>query len=322
MIVAVADHGSISKAAAVLGVSQPSLSTQVQRIERALGFPLLERTTTGAVLTPMGRDVVTKARTVLAELADLPGLLAQPQADSVVRLRLGAPPGGLIAAMVPVINRMYDETHGPPLTVDARTEHIHAALLRQLQAATLDAVVVYEHIDQPRAAIAGVRHATVVDFEPAFIGMSERHPLAQKDVVELGELAREPWVVDPDDDIGDVAHLRKVCRVAGFEPRIAHRVTDSFVATDFVTSGQGVFLVQATAPEGKGLVVRPLEGDPFGQRIELAWLAHCPVSPNLLISAARTAYIQLVERNKSYPTWWRKHHGVEPSVTLGRPFTS
>lgn len=66
--VAVVDLGSFRAAAQALHLSQPALSRRVDKLEQALGFRLLERTTRKVELNAMGRSFVPKARHVLGEL--------------------------------------------------------------------------------------------------------------------------------------------------------------------------------------------------------------------------------------------------------------
>lgn len=65
LLVAVADHGSISAAARARLLSQPSASARIRRLERSLGLELLERRSRGAELTDHGRAVTSWARSVL-----------------------------------------------------------------------------------------------------------------------------------------------------------------------------------------------------------------------------------------------------------------
>src|SRR5579875_338333 len=65
-LVAVADTLHFGEAAAQLGISQPSVSTAIAGLEAALGVLLVDRSTRRVLLTPVGRDVATHARTVLA----------------------------------------------------------------------------------------------------------------------------------------------------------------------------------------------------------------------------------------------------------------
>lgn len=62
-----AEELSFTRAARRLGVAQPALSAQISRMERRLGWKLVERSTRSVELTPAGRDLLVRARRVLAE---------------------------------------------------------------------------------------------------------------------------------------------------------------------------------------------------------------------------------------------------------------
>ena len=65
-ICAIGDAGSLSRAATQLGISQPSLTTLLQRVERLVGGKLLERGRSGAVPTALGAQMLQRARLLLA----------------------------------------------------------------------------------------------------------------------------------------------------------------------------------------------------------------------------------------------------------------
>ncbi|MGH3858670.1 LysR family transcriptional regulator [Actinokineospora sp.] len=312
IVIVVADEGSITKAAVVLGLSQPSLTSQLQRIERALGAPLFERARTGVVPTSFGRSVLAKARSVVNDMADLRGdVPVVPVApDQQVELRIGGIPGALLALLVPRLITLQAEIAGPqapPLKVAVHTDPSVAALLAKVRAGRVDTAILWEGIGFEGSAGDGVRRAVIVPVEPQFVALAEWHPLAALPVVELSALAEENWIVDPLEDHGGVAALRWACRKAGFDPRITHEAGDAVSAREFVTSGQCVSLAQPTSNEGMGLVVRPLAGDPIIGRIELAWKDPCPVDPEMMRGALAATYAGLIDRNPSYTKWWAAH---------------
>jgi LysR family transcriptional regulator, hydrogen peroxide-inducible genes activator len=91
-LVAIADSGSFARAATLANVAQPTLSQQIKALEARLGVRLVDRTATGAVLTPIGRSVVTRARTVIADVREIQ-LMTRRWSDTLTgTLKLGTTP--------------------------------------------------------------------------------------------------------------------------------------------------------------------------------------------------------------------------------------
>lgn len=91
-LVALADTGSFAEAARISHVSQPALSQQVKALEERLGVRLLERSTTGAILTPIGRSIVAKARGILGEVLSIEELARSAATGLTGTLRMGTTP--------------------------------------------------------------------------------------------------------------------------------------------------------------------------------------------------------------------------------------
>src|SRR4051812_20891084 len=91
-LVTIADTRSFVEAARLTHVSQPTLSQQVRALEDRLGVKLLERSTTGAVLTPVGRSIVARARRMLSDASEIVGLAASSSSGLSGTLRLGTTP--------------------------------------------------------------------------------------------------------------------------------------------------------------------------------------------------------------------------------------
>src|SRR3546814_2645429 len=70
-LVAVADLQNFGRAADVCHVSQPTLSQQLRALEDRLGVALIERRTSGAELTPIGREITARARRLVIEVHDI-----------------------------------------------------------------------------------------------------------------------------------------------------------------------------------------------------------------------------------------------------------
>lgn len=90
LLLSVADLGSVGKAAAAHGISQPSASARLARLERRLGVPVLRRSTRGSTLTPAGEAVVTWGRGVVDAARTLTDGVLTLRADRSARLRVAA----------------------------------------------------------------------------------------------------------------------------------------------------------------------------------------------------------------------------------------
>ncbi|MDR6789432.1 LysR family hydrogen peroxide-inducible transcriptional activator [Sphingomonas sp. BE138] len=91
-LVTIADTGSFALAARAANVAQPTLSQQVRALEERLGAKLLERSATGAILTPLGRSVVITARRMLSDASDIAALAAGAATGLTGTLRLATTP--------------------------------------------------------------------------------------------------------------------------------------------------------------------------------------------------------------------------------------
>lgn len=119
-IVAIAETGSFSDAAKRTFVSQPSLSTQVKDMELELGASLLERSSLGAILTPIGEVVVARARIILRDVETLKHLTRESENSLAGQVRLGVLPSigpYLLPQAVRKLHRQY-----PDLRISVREE--------------------------------------------------------------------------------------------------------------------------------------------------------------------------------------------------------
>ncbi len=91
-LVAIADTGRFGEAAERMHVTQPSLSAQIADMEGHLGAILLERGRHGATLTPVGAEVVRRARLILGQVEELRAAASHADAQLRGRLRLGVLP--------------------------------------------------------------------------------------------------------------------------------------------------------------------------------------------------------------------------------------
>ncbi|MEV1025740.1 transcriptional regulator CynR [Streptomyces sp. NPDC050264] len=129
-LLAVVEHGSFTRAADALRVSQPTLSQQIRRMERAVGLPLLDRTGRTVRPTDAGEVYVSHARGALRELAEADRAVRDVRDLSRGRLRLGVTPTFTAYLVGPLLAALHTRHPGLELSVrEATQDRIGEALL-------------------------------------------------------------------------------------------------------------------------------------------------------------------------------------------------
>lgn len=189
LLAALADAGSVQRASAAVGMSQPAATQALADLEALLGAELFERHTRGVRLTRFGDAVVPVARNILHALRASAETLSALQAGAQAYLRLGCIPAvasGLLARALPALVKTQ-----PGLQVELIEENtVH--LLPELAAGRLDAVFCRRQHDVP----AHWRFELLMRDEPVVVA-APAHPLASKRSIALKEVAALPWILPP-----------------------------------------------------------------------------------------------------------------------------
>lgn len=127
---AVCREGTISGAARVLNISQPSVSIAIAQLERALGVSLFGRSRTGILLTPAGTALLRRAEAMDALLRDAVEEVALTGKSVAGPLRIGGTPGALVSLVPEAIGRL-DPTERLALTILERPDLELTNLLRK-----------------------------------------------------------------------------------------------------------------------------------------------------------------------------------------------
>ncbi|MCY3850181.1 MAG: LysR substrate-binding domain-containing protein [Acidimicrobiaceae bacterium] len=185
--VVVAERGSMTEAAAEIGISQPGLSTSIRKLEWTLGVRLLVRHRgQGVTLTPEGDLLMVEARATLSRAAELEARMSAAVSDSSGRLLVGS----LVTVapiVMPSLVRRFREHH-PDIAVEIRTG-TQDELLDWLRTGTVHAAITYD-IELGR----GVYFERVLDVG-AHALISAGHRLAAKSRIGLEALAGEAYIL-------------------------------------------------------------------------------------------------------------------------------
>jgi LysR family hydrogen peroxide-inducible transcriptional activator len=269
--VAVADQLSFRRAAETCHVSQPGLSAQVQELEQQLGVALFERSRRQVLVTEVGRRVVARARTILAEVEALERDAQQQDLPLSGTLRLG-----VIPTVAPYVL--------PDALVRLRADYPHCRLLlREAQTADVVEAVRLGKLDLALLALdvdIGGLHALPVYEEPFWLVVPEGHPLAQRKRVTDADLADQAVLLLEDGHcLRDQA--LSVCHMAGAHEVGDFRASSLSTLVEMVASGLGVSLLPEKALPLEVRPPRPLCAIPFKKpghhrRIGLVWRAQSP----------------------------------------------
>ncbi len=306
---AIADMGSLHKAARTLGMTQPSLTTQLRRIEKTLGGELFTRERTGCRPTPLGRSVVSRARPLVAEMI---ALIAETKAAAVggdgPGLRLGSTATRVAAGWLRRLRNRLPDTE-TELRVDVSAN----ALLKMVADGRLDVAFVHEVEGCPLRTPAGLERRVLVEREPQFVALAADHPAAGQEVVDIVDLAGERWMVDPTGD-GEWDGLRRVLGAAGVAPRVLHG--DYLTAASLVGVGEVVTICQPTSRPRPDTVIRPLLRDPLGVCLLMVVRAGAYDDAMAAVHAdLESAYWEAAWQVAEYRDWLR--NSVRREVTVG-----
>jgi DNA-binding transcriptional LysR family regulator len=303
VVCAVAESGSVTKAAARLGLAQPALTTQLQRIERALGGALFERDRRGARPTPLGELVLARAKVLLPAVDNLRSeavrLTSTHQQTNVYRI--GSMGNSLMAGLV---MRLSDGEPEAQVTTQASWSAVE--LVEQVSAGRLDFVLVGRCGDSAPPSDHGLEWR-VIAIDAVGVLLPEGSPLASGDEVNLADLADVHWAATPGDGcFGEC--FAAACARAQFTPKSLYE-TDLRVCIELVEAGKTVVLCQPTFRETPGIVALPLAGAPLRWRHLLGWHpdAVSDVVADRIYHHAIDAYRDSLRHSPRYASWLRRH---------------
>jgi DNA-binding transcriptional LysR family regulator len=261
---AVADVRSFTRAAESIGVAQPTLSRQLQALEKELGAPLVDRGgRDGPVLTPAGEAVLPLARRMLSDMDSARSVVAEIVGLRSGRVRVGATPSLCIGVLADVL-RVFHEQHP-----DVRLELVESGsqpLVRSLARGELDVALVIV----PPAGIDPALDTTPLLRERLSVASpaSERAP-SSLGSMGVRELARRSLVVPREGYDLREATLQAFAQ-AGVEPRFAVQGGEMDAVLRLVEAGTGVAVVPDQVFAGRPRLRRTVLTPPLYRTVALA----------------------------------------------------
>jgi DNA-binding transcriptional LysR family regulator len=290
---AVATYGSVSAAADVLHVTTSAVSQQVAKLERETGQKLLERNGRGVRLTDAATLLAAHAERILAMVEEAESDLEAQRGEVVGELAVAAFPTAA-RGLVPAALRALAAKH-PRLRVCLREQEPHAAVPLAVRG-EVDLGIVQDWFNVPLAIPDGLVKSSLVD-DVADVALPAGHPLADRPVVDLGELREDAWIAQSP---GAICRdwLVHTLRSAGLEPRIAHTADEYATQLALVAVGLGAAIVprlgRCDVPDGVRIVpVRPA----LTRHVYAIWRAEAARRPAIraTVAALRSSAPHLAE---------------------------
>ena len=265
-LVAVAEHQHFGRAAEACFVSQPTLSTQLKKLEQTLGVILIERTNRRVMLSPEGEQIVAQAQRILVEVNSLTAMSEQLRDPLGGEVRLGIIPTIAPYLLPKILAPLTAEF--PNLNIQL-TEGQTSQITRMLKQGDLDAVLL----------ALPLQEENVEEFElytePFLFAAATEHPKAQQKSVSADDLKDEEVLLLEDghclrDQALAVCHAHRGIESSSFT------ATSLETLRQLVAANRGITLMPALAvPEqadnSSGVCYIPFAGEVPSRTLGLCW---------------------------------------------------
>jgi LysR family hydrogen peroxide-inducible transcriptional activator len=270
--VKLAELKHFSKAANACFVSQPTLSTQIRKLEEELGVSLVERAPRKVMLTPIGEDIAHRARHVLRDIEHIKDAARRSKDPETGTIKLGIFPTlapYLLPHVIPAIRQKYPELRLQ--LAEEKTEDI----LNMLDQGRLDAGLLALPVEDNGMEIE------ILFEEPFVTAMPSSHPLCEKQSISLQDLEGEELLL-----LEEGHCLRQqalaVCKLAGAHERVDFHATSMETLRQMVAINAGVTLmpvlsVKPPIQSTDNITLRPFIAPAPSRTIALVWRSSSPL---------------------------------------------
>ncbi len=256
---AVADHGTLAKAADALHLTSSAVSQQLSGLEREIGHAVLEPNGRTVRLTTAAHVLLGHADALFAQVERMEGELAGQDATPRGEIRVSGFPTSLAGLLAPAARTLRERAPELKLRVlEAETDESMVLLT----AREVDVILSMECRAAPRPDDPRYHRQDLLgDILDAVLPLD--HPLADRDAIDLAELRDAEWVAPPVGWSCDEVFMAG-CQRAGYTPRIAHRSGDWQAVMGLVAADLGISLVPRLAHSvtPPGVTIVPLTGEP------------------------------------------------------------
>jgi DNA-binding transcriptional LysR family regulator len=233
-------QGSFSRAASILGYTQPAISRQIATLEREMQATLVDRNPRGVHLTDAGETLVEHTEAILARLAD-----AEAEVRAIAelrggRLRMASFPTAA-ATVAPLALAAFRRVY-PEVELSLTMVPEPADALPGLSSGQFDIALSLDGMDD--ALTAGTDSLWLFD-DPMHVALTPGHRLVEQRRITLADFREDEWVLATTARCPDKQVFVTACQEAGFEPRLNlhHHDHDYATIAAFVEAGMGISMI-------------------------------------------------------------------------------
>lgn len=290
LFITVADHLNFHRAAEQLQMAQPPLSQAIKRLETELGFDLFIRQRKTIKLSPAGATFVAEARRTIAQFEHAVARARQTSLGAAGHLRLMFVPSANYSHLIDVI-REFRRLH-PEVELEL-LESASKEIVTQLEAGKIDVGFL-----RPEFSMSDKLNGVVVEKDRFIAALPLEHPCSGRGSIALKELAGDDFIIfsavsTPHRSPTLYEQTVRLCRDAGFTPRIVQQAGQVHTIVNLVSAGLGVALVPSAISRVKMANVAFVALDESSPHLELPLMAATPATD---ASPAAQAFVSLYQR--------------------------
>jgi LysR family hydrogen peroxide-inducible transcriptional activator len=263
---ALADQGHFGRAAESCAVTQSTLSGGIKELEARLGITLFERGHRNVILTSRSKDIVARARRLLADAKKLIEVARDAHEPLSGPLRFGIIPTVgpyVMPSLLPHLGATL-----PQLKLFVREDQT-AVLLDKLTSGDLDIVLIATPYDLGDVEVLEIHE------DPIVVAMPRHHPLGRGQVVERDELAGQQLLLMEDGHCLR-SHSLRACRIVDTVGNEVFHATSLRTLVQMVAADLGITLIPQLAvgaelASTQNVVIRPISPDRPSRTLVLAW---------------------------------------------------
>ena len=255
----VVELNSFTQAAKLLGYSQSSVSQTVRVLEQEIGVTLIERRKDGIRLTPDGAQyypyllaIHTAEKALVQKRSEMAGLM-----NSTITIGTFT---SISRTLLPSLMNSFQQRY--PEAAFVLRQGDYTSIGKWIREGSVD----FGFVNQD--AVDGVELSILYEDEMMAV-LPPGHPLTQQEVISLGELAVEPFILL---DEGEYSVPLTAFARQQLTPQVKYKVYDDYTILAMARQGLGVSLVYQRVVEGfeQGLEIRPVRETPK-RIVALAW---------------------------------------------------